>query len=267
MQIDILNNLKVVLVSTRFPENIGMAARACANMGCKNLVLVNPERKELAAAIPLATNQGEEILKNITVYNSLKDAIAASQSIWATTARLGGWRKNYYSPETAARIISNQLQKNMQVSLLFGSERNGLKNDEISFSDKIIHIPTQDQAASLNLAQAVLLVLYEIFKFYKKLSVSYKDEEKIQPNLCPANKEVLNYEPFLACNDMATFKERNLLEDKLKDILIKLDCINGENANYHFLKWHYLINSLPLSRSDFNILMGFFRQIDNKTKK
>lgn len=267
MQIDILNNLRVVLVSTRFPENIGMVARACANMGCKNLVLVNPERKDLARASPLATSLGEEILKNLNIYYTLKDAIASSQFIWATTARLGGWRKNFYSPETAAPIIINQLQKNLQVSLLFGSERNGLKNDELSHTDEIIHIPTQDQATSLNLAQAVLLILYEIFKCYSKLSLYDKDEEHIDHSIFPANKYILKNETNLAYNNIASFKERNLLEEKLKDILIKLECINGENTSYHFLKWHYLINTLPLSRSDFNILMGFFRQINNKIQK
>lgn len=265
MPTKLLNNLKVVLSSTRFPENIGMAARACANMGCHNLVLVNPEKVDFAAANQLATRQGNEILKNIIIYESLKEAVASSQSIWATTARLGGWRKNYYPPEKAAQMIINLLKNNLQVSLLFGSERNGLRNEEIAFADNIIHIPTQEQATSLNLAQSVLLILYEIFKCYLKLCNENRDI--MHPNMHSNDEKILKNEQKIICRNVTNFKERNLLENKLKDILIKLDCINGNNADYHFLKWHSLIYNLPLSRSDFNILMGFFRQINNKIPK
>ena len=88
----LLQGLDVVLVQTRFPENIGMAARACVNMGCGHISLVEPERWLRDKASPLATPKGQALLDGITIHESLAEAVADSALVIGTTARRGGWR-------------------------------------------------------------------------------------------------------------------------------------------------------------------------------
>ena len=90
-----LPELEIVLVNTRFPENIGMAARACANFGCKNICLVKPEKKDLLNAIPLATPKGLNILKNIRFSASLSEAVSCSNIVTAPLQGLEAGEKPY----------------------------------------------------------------------------------------------------------------------------------------------------------------------------
>ena len=99
-----LHAVEVVLVRTRFPENIGMAARACANMGCSRLCLVAPERWEIEKARPLATPKGLPVLEATRVVPTLAEAVAGSSLVMGTTARLGGWRQSVLS---VIRILYN----------------------------------------------------------------------------------------------------------------------------------------------------------------
>ncbi|MEF2808254.1 MAG: TrmH family RNA methyltransferase, partial [Desulfovibrio sp.] len=89
----LLHGVRVVLVNTRFPENVGMAVRACANMGCSELTLVTPEMWIPEKAAPLATAKGAPLLSRVKVVSSLAEAIGDCHLILATTARTGGWRK------------------------------------------------------------------------------------------------------------------------------------------------------------------------------
>ena len=95
----LLQGLEVVLVKTRFPENIGMAARACVNMGCPTLRLVDPERWDREKARPLATPKGQDILDAVEVHEDVAQAVAQSALVFGTTARVGGWRQALLSPE------------------------------------------------------------------------------------------------------------------------------------------------------------------------
>lgn len=155
-----LDFLQVVLVGTRFPENIGMAARACANMGVSRLSLVAPEWWDLEKARPLATAQGEALLHQITVFPDLASAVADSALVIGTTARTGGWRQEILRPAQAARETLAVLRRSAPVSIVFGPEDRGLNNEDIQQCQRLVCIPTSD-AASLNVAQAVLLLLYE----------------------------------------------------------------------------------------------------------
>ena len=157
----LLDGVQVVLVKTRFPENIGMAARACANMGCPGIRLVDPERWDREKAAPLATPKGQNLLDNVLVSPDLAKAVAASSLVLGTTARTGGWRQALLAPGQAAREVAAALVRGENVSLVFGPEDRGLNNEEITHCQRLVTIPTDAAASSLNLAQAVLLMLYE----------------------------------------------------------------------------------------------------------
>ena len=100
---DALRHLEIIMVGTKFPENIGMAARACANTGCGRLTLVSPAWWDKEKARPLATAKGEPLLDAIEVKPTLGDALAPNVLTFGTTARTGGWRRGLLTPEQAAQ--------------------------------------------------------------------------------------------------------------------------------------------------------------------
>ena len=103
---DALRHLEIIMVGTKFPENIGMAARACANTGCGRLTLVSPAWWDKEKARPLATAKGEPLLDAIEVKPTLGDALAPNVLTFGTTARTGGWRRGLLTPEQAAALDS-----------------------------------------------------------------------------------------------------------------------------------------------------------------
>ncbi len=173
-----LSNVQIVMVRTRFPENIGMAARACANMGVENITLVNPElwaqnqkqenKKYVDKAKNLATSAGIELINQIKTASSLAQAVAEDTICIGTTARTGGWRQGILTPEAAAQIVWQHLLQNGRVAFVFGSEDKGLENHDIELCTHLVSIPTSLSAASLNLAQAILILLYELRKAMPK---------------------------------------------------------------------------------------------------
>ncbi len=243
-----LPELEIVLVNTRFPENIGMAARACANFGCKNICLVKPEKKDLLNAIPLATPKGLNILKNIRFSASLSEAVSCSNIVYGTTARTGGWRKAIQCPDEAAeKMVTYTDQK---ISLVFGSEDRGLINSDIMICDYLVHIPTTSEATSLNLAQAVLIMLYEYSKAAKKQNIF--------------NKMGINKE---SPDKLITNKDKERLLEAFKIMLLEIDGLHGDNPDYFMLQWKEMFAKAQLKRNQYDALMGLCRQVHNKLKR
>lgn len=234
------DNLALILVRTRFPENIGMCARACANMGCGRIILIQPERWDRQKAEPLATAKGLTVLDNIEVKNTLREALAPYAVSVATTARLGGWRRGILHPEQAAGTLLDAQRSGQKTAIVLGSEDRGLTNEEISQCDAIAHIPATS-ASSLNLAQAALLMLYEWHKLAAK--------EKARP---AGGVHIISREEELR------------LEENLQRALLLLDILPGQNADYHFLQWQRLLRRSRLRRHEYDAFMGLCRQILNK---
>ncbi len=240
----LLDNLQIILVGTRFPENVGMAARACANMGCSVLKLVKPELWIPDKAVPLATAKGLPILETVCVYDSLLDAVGDSNLVIGTTARTGGWRKGILPVSLAAEQMASALCSKGNVSLVFGPEDRGLSNSDITHCHALLNIPTEEGASSLNVAQAVLLVLYEC-------AARIRATRKMQHALTePAQK--------ITANDM----ER--LFATLQETLLQLDCLHGDNPDYFFLPWKRFLHRAQLKRHEYDALMGLCRQVHHK---
>jgi tRNA/rRNA methyltransferase len=154
----------VVLANPQLGENIGMAARAMANFGLFELRLVEPrngwdrERAVNAAAGAFAT------VDRAIVFATLHDALADINVTYATTARPRDMTKEVITPEQAGNDMRIRIKRGEKVALLFGRERFGLNNDEVSLADVIVTAPVNPAYASLNIAQAVLLMGYEWFR-------------------------------------------------------------------------------------------------------
>ena len=154
----------VVLVEPQLAENIGTSARAMANFGLRRLRLVAPREDPLSPRARAAASGADQILEQALQYPSLKAAIADCQWVFATTAREHDQAKGVISPQAAADDMVRHIAARETVAVIFGRERNGLENHEVGLADRIVTFPVNPAFASLNLAQAVLLVGYEWFK-------------------------------------------------------------------------------------------------------
>src|ERR1700744_4853144 len=154
----------VILVEPQLGENIGMAARAMGNFGLTRLRIVNPRDGWPTVHARRAASGADHILDDVELFDTVEQAVADCSLLFATTARAHDQAKPVVAPEAAAREIATQVAGSGQVGILFGRERYGLQNEEVALADRIITFPVNPGFASLNLAQAVLLVGYEWFK-------------------------------------------------------------------------------------------------------
>jgi tRNA/rRNA methyltransferase len=161
----------IILSHPQLGENIGAAARAMANFGLADLRLVAPRdgwpNKKAQA---MAAGAGE-VIETARVFAQTSEAIGELNLVYATTARERGTTKEVLTPAEAARRLHKAAARGEKTGLLFGNERAGLDNEEISLCDAVITIPTAD-FASLNLGQAVLLNAYEWFRAADKTPVA-----------------------------------------------------------------------------------------------
>jgi tRNA/rRNA methyltransferase len=155
----------VVLVEPQLGENIGMAARAMGNFAMTRLRLVNPRDGWPNVSAQRAAAGADQILARAEVFETLGQAVADCTLLFATTARAHDQAKPVVGPEAAAAEMVGYIRGGGTVGILFGRERYGLQNEEVGLANRIITFPVNPGFASLNLAQAVLLVGYEWFKF------------------------------------------------------------------------------------------------------
>src|ERR1700755_2296247 len=159
-----LDGPAIILVEPQLGENIGMAARAMGNFALDRLRIVNPRDGWPHVAAPRAPAGADHILAPVELFDTVEAAVADCSLLFATTARAHDQAKPVVGPEAAASEMVGQIKSGGTVGILFGRERWGLTNEEVGLSNRIITFPVNPGFASLNLAQAVLLVRYEWFK-------------------------------------------------------------------------------------------------------
>jgi len=154
----------VVLVEPQLGENIGAAARAMANFGLSHLRVVRPLQGWPNEKARVMAAGADRVLDAAQVYDSLAAAIADCNFVLATTARVHDQAKPVISAQAAAVEMAPRVAAGETVALVFGRERIGLENEEVARADLIVTLPVNPAFASLNLAQAVVIVCYEWFK-------------------------------------------------------------------------------------------------------
>ncbi len=235
-----IDNIAIVLNRPRYPENIGAAARAVCNMGLGRLVVVNPENCDLTRVLKMATHAAADVVEQMDLFEDLKEALAGFNYIVGTTARLGGQRQVVVSPKEMSRKLISIARSN-RVAVLFGPEDRGLTNDAIRLCHSLVNIPTA-AFSSLNLAQAVMILCYEI----------HATGRTADPSAAPR---------------LATRHELEGMYDQLKEILIRIDFVNRENPDYWMNNMRRFFNRLPLRAKEVRIIRGICRQIDWYAKK
>jgi tRNA/rRNA methyltransferase len=234
------DNISVVLHQPRHPENIGSVARAMCNMGFSRLVVIDPKNYDRNKILKLATHAASDLVDKINVYPVLKDALSHFNYVLGTTARLGGQRQVVYTPSKLAQKLGPISIEN-RIAIVFGPEDRGLSNEDIRYCHDLINIPT-GEFSSLNLAQAVMIICYEIF------TTGLDKNIKFTPRL-------------------ASRHELDGMYDQLKDILVRISYINPENPDYWINKLRRFFSRLQLRAKEVSIIRGICRQIDWYGKK
>ena len=229
-----LKHISIVLHRPRAPENIGAAARAMRNMGIDQLVVVNPHNCDLTRVCKMATHAAMDVVENMMEFATLEEALGGYGFVAGTTARLGGERKVITSPPILAEKLFAISEQN-QIAILFGPEDRGLTNEEIRLCHTLVNIPTAE-FSSLNLAQAVMIVCYELFRY------TTKKPHEFVPRL--ANRH-----------------ELDAMYAQLKEILIQISFINPDNPDYFLNNFRHFFSRLPLRAKEVQIIRGICRQI------
>jgi len=235
-----LDRVAIVLHRPRFPENIGSAVRAMRNMGLSELIVVDPENYDVEKIMRLATHESSEMVELIKRYDDLESAVASMNYVIGTTARLGGERQSIQKPaDLAQRLIS--ISENNRIAIVFGPEDRGLTNEEIRLCHILINIPTAN-FSSINLAQSVMIICYELFRASKNSKASFAPR-------------------------LASRHELDGMYDQLKDILVRIDYILPENPDYWMNKLRHFFSRIPLRAREVSIIRGICRQVNWYGKK
>ncbi len=237
-----LDNLCVVLVGTRNPLNLGAAARAMSNFGVRRLRVVNPYDvafREARSAVGAA-----KLLANAEEYASVADAVADCGLVVGTTAV--GRRELQHRLrrlDEGARFIHRRMRSGA-VALLFGSEKVGLSNRDLSHCDWLMRIPTREEHGSMNLGQAVAVCLYELVRAEggRRRSALAASE----PNTKKAN---------------ANSEDLERLTQVLFEVLRASDYVKPRTETSTEEKLRRLVRRLELSAVDADLLLGMLRQV------
>lgn len=154
----------IILVEPQLGENIGMVARAMANFGLSNLRIINPRDGWPNDKAVSAAAKADHVIAGAVVFETLEAAVADLNFVYATTARPRDGHKPVRGPVAAGEILRGREASGERTGILFGRERIGLRNWEVGLADEIVTFPVNPAYASLNIAQAVLLMSYEWMK-------------------------------------------------------------------------------------------------------
>ena len=236
-------DIRVVLVETSHPGNIGAVARAMKNMGLEKLVLVRPKEFPHSEASARASG-ATDVLERATVVDTLEAGIADCGFIVATTARDRDQNIRVLDVrEGAERLVAESARG--PVALLFGNERTGLTNEELSLAHLLLRIPANPAYASLNLAMAVQLVTYEV---YRARGARHEPAPGLVP-LAPAD-------------DMERLYVH--LEQVLQEIGFRDRTTSGKHLMERIRRF---INRAELDQNEANIMRGILTAVQNKRRQ
>jgi TrmH family RNA methyltransferase len=231
-----LENLRIVLVRTRNPLNIGAAARAMSNFGARHLRVVAPYEKAFREAVSAVG--AAPLLAKAQEYGSVQNAISDCSLVVGTTA-IGHRELQHetHSLETATATIRKRLASG-RVAILFGSEKTGLSNDDLSHCHWLLRIPTREEHRSMNLGQTVAVVVYELSRGEVKLAAKSKFAR--------------------SAADMETV---NRIHAVLLEALRSSGYINKRSAATAEEKLRRMLLRFELSSADAEVFLGMLRKI------
>ena len=235
------SNIKIILVETSHPGNIGSAARAMKTMGFDNLNLVNPKCKVNEISYAMASNAGD-VLDNIEIHKDLSKAIGNCNYIVGATARQRDIPIEIINPKEFAIRAKHRDYQNLAIVL--GNEARGLTNEQLSLCSIGLHIPSNKNYSSLNIASSLQIILYEML-FESAHDASY------------INK--------IDKNDVASHKVFNNFLQHMNKVLKDIDFIKDDRPMIS-RKINHIFKKANLSEEEINILRGILSAIENHSQ-
>lgn len=240
-----LANIRIVMIQTSHPGNIGSAARAMKVMGLSHLTLVKPKSfpDEQANAM---SSHADDILQNAKVVQTLQEAIADCHLVIGSSAR---FERNLNWDVLDSRECGAKTAKQCQsgkVALLFGRESSGLNNEELSLCHHLVHIPTNPKYSSLNVASAVQILAYECRLATSDLSINKNSED------------VADIEKPVSASEMEGYFAH------LEEVMQKVDFLDPENPGYLMPRLRRLYSRTGILESELKLLRGFLSAIQKK---
>ncbi len=229
-----LHNVVIILTGTKHPGNIGSAARAMFNMGLKHLTLAAPQCKINEESYRLAKG-GKDVLDAAKICRSMKSSLRGIRFLVGTTGKRGGNRAQTNSPRSLTPQILNYAAR-QKIGVLFGPEDTGLVDDDLLLCQLLMRIPTERQASSINLAQAVMIVCYELLLG----SLEHEPARVVKP---------------------ARLEQIEAMYSQLERALLDIGFLHPQNARHMMFAIRRILGRAGLEASDVGILRGIARQI------
>ena len=238
----IFGKINIILCNTSHSGNIGSAARSMKTMNVKNLILVAPIVLPDDHSIALASNAAD-VVENVRILDSLDDAIKDSTLVIGLTARRREFSQKLQTPKEIVGEIFEALERNEKVSFVFGAEKTGLSIAQLTKCNRLVTIPGNPEYFSLNLAQAVQIICYELYSTYN-------------PNLSHLKNTA----------NLATNADNVGVVNHLNQILEKLDWFKHKNIERTKNNLQRIIYKANLEREEVDLLRGILHTIERNMK-
>lgn len=247
-----LEQIQIVMVNTTHSGNIGAAARAMKNMGLSQLVLVDPIAKVDEEALALSSG-AYDILDNMKIVATVEEAIADCQLVVGTSARSRHLPWPLLTARQCGVKVREALPAGNKVAILFGRESRGLTNEELHLCNAHVHIPCNSEFSSLNVAQAIQVLCYEMR----------------QAVVVEVGSEEAGAEQWGVAWDhpLATHAELEGFMQHLEDTLIEVGFLNPEEPKHLMARLRRLYQRSSPDQSEINILRGILKAVHKATQQ
>lgn len=230
--------ISIILVEPALPENVGMAARAMLNCGLSDLRVVNP--RWIQEGLPLvhekavaASAGADELVQSMQAYTTLESALKDISYLVATSPRVHDIQKPVLTPDESVKRLHAAIKTGNKCAVMFGCEKSGLTNEQITFADSILNVPLNPMYSSLNLAQAVLLVAYE----WQKFNIGHTHADTGLDPVAPIEEQVEFFERLENELDYAGFlrveEKRNGMIQNIRNIFARAGLSSQEVRTLH----------------------------------
>lgn len=255
------NSIKIVLINTFHPGNIGSAARAMKVMGLKQLVLVNPQKKLSEEAYSLAAG-AQDVLHNASCFSSVEEAIADCHWVIGTSAR----SRSLSWPQMDARHLGHFVKEHAdtaQIAILFGPETMGLTNEQLQMCNYHLCIPGNSSYSVLNLSHAVQIVCYEIYVSLNSIDEPVPRNGHLIADIGSTDSDKwLNKDRGLNKDKWPTVTEMDRFFDHLELTLTSIGFVLKQHPGQALVKLKRLFVRAQMEKNELNMLRGLLSRID-----
>lgn len=226
-----------VFVKSQLGENIGSAARGMLNFGFTKMILVSPREGWLSTQAIARASGAASLLDNAQVFPDIASAVKNYNYVFATTARQRGLIKTVITPELAMKKARQLQHEGNKVAFLFGPERTGLENKDITLANEYVFIPTNPDFSSINLAHSAVLLAYEWQRLKTEHQPSLSEGKEF---LATVSSKIVLADYFIRdLENTGYFDPENRVEamkEYLKNLILRLDITEGEVKTFHRIR-------------------------------